>query len=113
MIRTDLRNRKTDIDSFLKYEFIKDKDTYTFHRHLKNHPFTAYYMLKDGILTSCLIDDAFMDEYVLVDQKDKDDGYSGRLKEEYNALTEEILSACTLKILTQKERIIQKTLPLP
>lgn len=113
MIRIDLRNRKTDINTLLKYGFIRDKDTYAFHRHLKNHPFTAYYILKDGILTSYLIDDAFMDEYVLVDQKDKGDGYSGHLKEEYNALTEEILSACTLKILPQKERLIQKPFPLP
>lgn len=110
MQRIDLRNRKTDLDAFLKYGFIKDKDTYTFHRRLEKHPFTAYYILKGSIIFSYLIDDAFMDEYVIVDQKDKDDGYSGHLKEEYNALTENILSACTVKILTQRERIIQKTI---
>ena len=110
MIRTDIRNRKTNIDALLKYGFIKDKDAYTFHQHLDKHPFTAFYILKDGILTSYLIDDAFMDEYVLVDQKDKDDGYSGHLKEEYNVLTEDILSACTVRIQTQRERIIQKAI---
>ena len=103
----DLSKRKIDEKELIQYGFIRRGGAFLLKKHLPSFPFNASYILKGETLESRLIDDDSEEEYELVDAKSDLPGYSRGVNEEYQALTEEILSSCTKKIKTQAERILE------
>ena len=106
MRKIDLSKRKIDEKELIRYGFIRRGDAFFFKKRLPSFPFSGCYLLKGNILESRLIDDDSEEEYELVDTKSDLPGYSRGVNEEYQALTEEILSSCTKRIKTQTERIV-------
>lgn len=107
MRKIDLSKRKIDREELTRYGFIKRGDAFFLKKHLPSFPFSACYFLKGNTLESSLLDDDLEEEYELVDATSEMQGYSRGVNEEYQALTEEILSSCTKKIKTQAERILE------
>lgn len=106
MRKIDLSKREIDEKELIQYGFIRRGDAFFLKKHLPSFPFGASYILKGKTLESRLIDDDSEAEYELVDTKSDLPGYSRGVNEEYQALTEEILSSCTKRIKTQTERIV-------
>ncbi len=106
MRKIDLSKREIDEKELIQYGFIRRGDAFLLKKHLPSFPFSASYILKGETLESRLIDDDSEEEYELVDAKSGMQGYSRGVNEEYQALTEEILSSCTKRIKTQTERIV-------
>ncbi len=106
MRKIELKNRKVDLNGFRKLGFEKKNGGLFFEKPLLSYPFTAQYTLKDNVLECHLIDNDFHEEYELVDVNGVS-GYASLVKEEYDAITDNILSSCTIKKKTQKERIIE------
>lgn len=102
-----LNDKKWGEDKLLLYGFSDKDGAFTLKKHLPSFPFVASYVLKDNILICCLIDETFHEEYELVDAPNGPEGYSRQVKEEYEAITNEILSSCTYKNKTQAERIVE------
>ena len=108
MRKIDLTNRIINLDAFINYGFYNTDNNLSMKVHLASFPFTAFYILKDKILECHLIDDAFNDDYELVDIVSAN-GYSKQVNEEYEAITNDIISRCTVKTKSQVERIIEYT----
>lgn len=106
MRKIDLSKREIDEKELIQYGFIRRGDAFFLKKHLPSFPFSACYILKGETLESRLIDDDSEEEYELVDAKNGMQGYSRGVNEEYQVLTEEILSSCTKRIKTQTERIV-------
>lgn len=108
MRKIELKDRDIDLIKFLNYGFKKNEGFLWMKIPLPSFPFTAEYHLKDKVLQCELKDDALDEEYELVDIKDNN-GYAKKVNEEYEKLTDDILTKCTTKIKTQTERIIEYT----
>ncbi len=108
MRKIELKDRKIDLKKFQERGFKKEEDSLSLRVPLPSFPFTAIYHLKKEELNCQLIDDSLKEEYELVDISNSN-GYAKKVNEEYEKVTSDILSMCTIKIKTQKERIIEYT----
>lgn len=102
----DLKDRTIDTGKIVDCGFKKQDKGFVMEKHLDTYPFTIRCRLIDNTLECHLIDDDLNEEYELVDLKETT-GYAALVKEEYDRTINDILSSCTEKIKTQKERIIQ------
>lgn len=101
----DLKNRTIDSGKIADYGFRESDSGLVLEKHLHSYSFTVRCILKDNSLECHLIDDDFNEEYELVDLN-QITGYAALVKDEYDKTIEDILSSCTEKTETQKERII-------
>ncbi len=107
MRKIELKDRKIDVNRFIEYGFMNDETNLFFRKHMSSTSFTIVCLLKDNTLECKLIDDDFNEECEIVDGIHALNGYFGKIKEDYEAVIEDMVLKCTSKVKSQRERIIE------
>ncbi len=100
MRKINLNNKAYNEANLKKYGFINNR----YEKKLDNYPFIAKYEIIDNQLLAKLIDIDTNFEYNLVDIMNT--SYSALVNEEYEAITNDILTKCFSIKETQKDRIV-------
>ena len=87
--------RKLIKNKLLNYGFIYKDDIYFYEKDILNNKFKIVINISDNKLSSKVIDNNTLDEYILVDIDDAVGSYVGKVKEEYANIINDIINTCT------------------
>lgn len=90
----EFENKSINYDKLIKYGFIKQKNHYFFEKRILNH-FKVWVDISKDQQVSKIFDLDMDEEYILVDVCEKVGSFSGKVREEYNAILEDIIKKCT------------------
>ena len=93
----DLKNRKIDYDSLLKFGFTYENDNYIYKEKILNNEFEVLITIDNNIVTTKLVEIDFNDEYMLIDNNDAVGEYVGLVKDTYQIVINKFLDKCTIK----------------
>lgn len=90
------KNRKIQYDKLIKYGFICKENTYTFKKNINDNNFQVIISISKSKKTSKVLDLVTNEEYVMVDIKDSNGKFIGRIKEEYEDILNDIIEKCSV-----------------
>lgn len=93
----EFKNFKIIYNSLLDYGFTKNKNIYTYQEFILNNEFKVVVEINNDIAISKLIEVAFNEEYLNVDNSDATGEYVGNIREEYNKVINKIVKNCFQK----------------
>lgn len=93
----EFKNYKIIYNSLLEYGFTKAKNTYTYQEFILNNEFKVVVEINNDKVISKLIEVAFNEEYLNVDNSDATGEYVGNIREEYNKVINRIVENCFQK----------------
>lgn len=106
----EFKNRKINYKDLLDYGFIKEKGLYTYEETIMDGEFKVVVEIENDVAKSKLIEMAFNEEYLNVDNLDAVGEYVGSIREEYNKVINKIVDNCTEKDIfknTQTKAVIK------
>ncbi len=93
----EFKNFRIIYNSLLDYGFTKNKNIYTYQEFILNNEFKVVVEINNDIAISKLIEVAFNEEYLNVDNSDATGEYVGNIREEYNKVINKIVKNCFQK----------------
>ena len=93
----EFKNFRIIYNSLLDYGFTKNKNIYTYQEFILNNEFKVVVEINNDIVISKLIEVAFNEEYLNVDNSDATGEYVGNIREEYNKVINKIVKNCFQK----------------
>ena len=93
----EFKNRKINYKDLLDYGFIKEKGLYAYEETIMDGEFKVVVEIENDVAKSMLIEMAFNEEYLNVDNLDAVGEYVGSIREEYNKVINKIVDNCTEK----------------
>lgn len=94
-LNKEFENKTINTEELLKYGFRLNENTYIYEKAISDNQFKICIEISKDSKTSKVIDLAIDEEYVLVDVKDSSGNFVGKIKEEYEAILNDILEKCT------------------
>lgn len=94
MKEIQLKNKRIVADRLTDFGFRQTDKEYTYSELILNGQFELKLLVKDGTLSSSLIEKAFGDEYVLHLVPDAQGGFVGKVKAEYNDVLDRFIQSC-------------------
>lgn len=103
----ELKNRRILYENLLQYGFVKEEEDYIYKTRILNDKFEIIVLVRDGNMTSKVIDVENNCEYVLVHVLQATGQFVGQVKDAYEQCLQDIIQKCSIVHVFQKPQSIE------
>ena len=103
----EMKYRKLDYDKLSLYGFSFENGIYSYEKNIFEDTYRVVFEIKDSKISSKLIENAFQEEYLLVDVENARGEYVGKVREAYQKEIDDFIEHCTVVSIFKAKQTYQ------